>query len=228
MAGSWLQPRACDSGSPGADENGAVSDPPWSRKPVEFYREALGKPTSDPAVIAVVEQLGGAYEVGDYIGVSRLHYDPDIARSLRWEFTRVPRANSGPTHLRVLDGAVVGIILSPALVTGTRKESIVLSVPAEEVEGVLWHGGSDAWAPTVIRRGRQYLFVLSVGQGHFEGTYKFPLTPVQVGALASRPVWQELWDALSEICRSRSSLDDPATLPGNAQRAIDRICGRAR
>lgn len=196
---------------------------------MEFYKEALGKPTSDPAVIAVVEQLGGVYEVGDYIGDSSLRYDPDIAQSLRWEFTRVPKANYYPTHLRVLDGIVVGVILSPSLVSGTHTDAIVLSVPAEDVEGVLWHDVSDgSWAPVVIRRGDQYLFDLWVPQGHFEGRYTFPLTPVQVGALASRPVWQELWDALYEICQSRSSLDDPATLPGNAQRAIDRICGRAR
>ncbi len=73
----------------------------------------------------------------------------------------------------MLDGIVVAVILSPSLVTGTHTESIVLSLPAE-VEGVLWHGGSDSWAPVVIRRGHQYLFDLWVAQRHFEAEVRVP------------------------------------------------------
>lgn len=198
-------------------------------KPVAFFAAALGKPTSDPAALAVVAALGGDYRVGDYTDRFRHDYDPEIARSERWEFTRVPEANAYPSHLRVLDGMVAAIVLSPSLVSGTHTGAVTLTLPAEEEVGVLAHEVRDrGWPPVVVRRGRQHLFVLWVPQGHWEGRYRFPLTEDQVELLSSRPVWQELWDALYALCQSRRFLDDPTTLPGDAQRLIDRICGRAR
>ncbi len=198
-------------------------------RPVEFFAAALGEPTSDPAVRAVIAALGSDYEVGDYTDRLRHDYDPDIARSARWEFTRVPEANVYPSHLRVLDGTVVAIVLSPSLVSGEHTKAVTLAVPAEEEVGVLAYEVRDhGWPPVVVRRGRQHLFVLWVPQGHWDGRYRFPLTDDQVELLSSRPVWQELWDALYALCQSRRFLDEPAILPGDAQRIIDRICRRAR
>lgn len=174
----------------------------------------------------MVDALGGVYDVGDYTDRNTFDYDPDIARSQRWEFPRVPQANFYPTHVRVLEGVVVAMTLSPALVTGSHKNPVTLALPAEVEEAVLWYEVSDgSWPPSVVRRGDQLQLLLWVPQGHWEGKYRFPLTPGQVEALSSRPVWQQLWDALFEICQSRDTFDDPATLPGRAQQAIDRICG---
>lgn len=82
----------------------------------------------------MVTALGNVYEVGDYTDRNSHDYD-STARSLRWEFTRVPKANFCPTHLRVLDGIVVAIILSPALESGAHTEAVALTWPADEEEG---------------------------------------------------------------------------------------------
>ncbi|MFB9311497.1 hypothetical protein [Nocardioides plantarum] len=197
--------------------------------PLEVFEEALGKPTSHPAVAAVMKALGGVYEVGDYLSRTRHDYDPDIARSVRWEFTRVPAANYYPTHLRVLDGVVVSMSLHGGLVAGSHPKAVTLVLPVEEELVWLGHEVTDgSWPPRVVRRGQQHLLDLTVPQGHWDARYRFPLTPTQVEALrASRETWQWLWDALIRICQSRRFLDDPATLPGDAQRTIDRFCGEA-
>ena len=194
---------------------------------MEFFEAALGKPTSDKAVIAVVEQLGGVYVIGDYASRTRHDYDPDVARSRRWEFTQAPDANFGPTHLRELDGVVVAMSLNAALVSGGFTTAVTLELPVVE-ESVLMHEVTDgSWPPSVNRRGDQYLLDLWVPFGHWEGRYRFPLTPDQVEILTDRWVWQQVWDALVEICQSRRFFDDPSTLPGDAQLTIDRICRRA-
>ena len=197
--------------------------------PLQFFEEALGKPTDHPAVAAVVRALGGAYEVGDYLGRTRHDYDPDIARALRWEFTRVPAANYYPTHLRVLDDVVVAMTLHESLVAGSHQKAVTLVLPVAEEVVWIGHGVTDgSWPPTVVRRGQQHLLDLTVPQGHWDARYRFPLTQAQVEAMqASRDTWQQLWDALVRICQSRRFLDDPSTLPEDAQRTIDRICGGA-
>ena len=90
---------------------------------MEFFEEAIGKATSDPAVIAVIKELGTVYVVGDYTDRNSLDYDPDVARPLRWEFHRVPKANFYPTHLRVLDGVSTADSVSPR--SGQSPETMV-------------------------------------------------------------------------------------------------------
>jgi hypothetical protein len=109
----------------------------------------------------VVEALGGVYDVGDYTDRNSFDYDPDVARSQRWEFPRVPQATFYPTHVRVLQGVVVAMTLSPALVTGSHKKAVTLALPAEVEEAVLWYGVSDGSRPlSVVRRGHQLQLLL--------------------------------------------------------------------
>jgi len=66
-----------------------------------------------------------------------------------------------------------------------------------------------------------------VGQGHWDGNYKFPLTPRQAERLQADPLlYREVWDGLVRICQSRRFFDDPTTLPGDAQAVLNARCGR--
>lgn len=201
---------------------------PLAAAPYETFANALGKPIDSAETRLVIDALGGIYEVRPWKGaVSR--YDPDAARTVSWEFTSAPpTAWGGAAKLSVRDDTVVSMALSPDLVEGAISNQVVFfSVPNEDVEIFRPRGSDWNWAPAITQRGTTFLLDLDVAQGHWDGNYKFPLTPRQAESLRAEPLlYREVWDGLVRICQSRRFFDDPQTLPGDAQSLINARCGR--
>ncbi|TWJ15449.1 hypothetical protein LX16_1159 [Stackebrandtia albiflava] len=196
--------------------------------PYETFAEALGKPVDAVEVRKVIAALGGGYEVRP-IEYTAARYDPDVARTLAWDFPAAPPANGYvATHLGVRDDTVVWMTLAPALVEGVNGDRAVsLRLPDDDEPVFRPQGPEWNWAPGIIRRGTAYLLDLDVGQGHWDGNYRFPLTPRQAEQLqADLLLYRQLWDGLVRVCQSARFLEDPSTLPGDAQSVIDARCGR--
>ncbi|GAA3463511.1 hypothetical protein ACFFSW_00235 [Saccharothrix longispora] len=201
---------------------------PLAAVPHETFANALGQPVDSAEVRAVIDALGGAYEVRA-LEPSAARYDPDVARTAAWDFPAAPPANGRvATHVGVRDDTVVWITLSSVLVDGvTSDQAVFLRLPHGDEEVFRPRGSDWNWAPAIVRRGTAYLLDLDVGQGHWDGNYKFPLTPRQAEDLRADPLlYREVWDALVRICQSGRFLDDPKTLPDDAQAVIDARCGR--
>lgn len=196
--------------------------------PRETFENALGKPVDSAEARTVIDLLGGDHEVRHLVPTA-VRYDPDTARTVAWDFPSVPPANRyAATHLGVRDDTIVWLTLSPTLVTGAISDRPVF-LREPDVDEVIFRaqGPEWNWAPAIVRRGSAYLFDLHVGQGHWDGDYKFPLTARQAENLAADPIrYRAVWDGLVRICQSRRFLDDPATLPADAQAFIDARCGR--
>lgn len=196
--------------------------------PRATFANAIGTPVGGAAARTVIELLGGVHEVRG-IEPSAARYDADTAGAVAWDFPSVPPANRyTATHIGVKDETVVWLTLSPALVDGALADRAVFLHCSDGDEVVFRPGGAEwNWAPAIIRRGAGFLLHLDVGQGHWDGTYKFRLTPRQAELLRADPgLYRRVWDDLVRICQSRRFLDDPATLPADAQAVIDTRCGR--
>ncbi|CCH32270.1 hypothetical protein ABZ816_34075 [Actinosynnema sp. NPDC047251] len=196
--------------------------------PRETFANALGRPVDSVEARTVIDVLGGTYEVRP-IGRSTARYDPDRVCTVAWDFPSAPPANRWTaTHLGVRDDTIVWITLSSTLVEGVRGDQGVFLRLSDDDEQIFRPQGSDwNWAPAIVRRGAGYLLDLDVGQGHWDGNYKFPLTPRQAASLEADPLlYREVWNGLVRICQSRRFFDDPTTLPADAQAVIDARCGR--
>lgn len=196
--------------------------------PYETFANALGGRVDSVEVQRVIDALGGAYTVRA-LQPSAARHDPDTARTVAWDFPSAPPANSwAATHLGVRDDTVVWLTISPALVEGTiSNQAVSFRLPDGDKEIFRPVGSDWSWAPAIIRRGEVYLLSLDVGQGHWDGNYKFSLTERQAEALQADPLLcREVWDGLVRICQSGRFLGDPTTLPGDAQALIDARCGR--
>ncbi|GAA1295413.1 hypothetical protein [Saccharothrix xinjiangensis] len=201
---------------------------PLPATPRETFTTALGKPVDSAEARTVIDVLGGAHEIRP-LKPSVARYDPDTARTVAWDFPSAPPANRWTaTHLGVQDDTIVWITLASALVDGVTGDRAVFLRLSDDDEEVFRPQGPDwNWAPGIIRRGTAHLLDLDVGQGHWDGNYKFPLTPRQAENLqADLLLYREVWDGLVRICQSRRFFDDPTTLPGDAQAVIDARCGR--
>lgn len=194
--------------------------------PYATFAAALGRPVDSAEVRRVVAALGGTYDVRP-MRPTAARYDPDVARTVAWDFAEAPPANHyAATHLGVRDGTVVWLTLAPELVAGAASgRAVSLRLPDEDEVVFRPQGREWSWAPQIIRRRTAYLLDLDVGQGHWDGSYKFPLTPQQAADLQADPLlYREVWDGLVRICQSARFLDDPATLPASAQSLIDARC----
>ncbi|MEV0646348.1 hypothetical protein AB0I28_13890 [Phytomonospora sp. NPDC050363] len=196
--------------------------------PYETFANALGKPVDGVEARKVIDALGGVHRVRALRQtVSR--YDPDEARTVAWDFPSAPPAHRDvPTHIGVRDGRIVWMTLPPSLVDGVISDRAASFRLPEDDEEVFRPRGADwSWAPAIIRRAGVYLLDLDVMQGHWDGNYKFPLTPRQAESLRTDPLlYREVWDRLVRICQSRRFFDDPATLPADAHSHINARCGR--
>ena len=192
----------------------------------ETFANALGKPVDSAEARTVIDVLGGDHEVR-LLEPTVSRYDPDTARTVAWDFPSAPPANRYvATHMGVRDGTIVWITASPALVGGALVDrAVYFRLPDDERVFRPQGAGWDR-APAIVRRGAAYLLDLDIGQGHWDGNYKFPLTPRQAESLQADPLlYRQVWDGLVRICQSRRFFDDPATLPGDAQDVIDARCG---
>jgi hypothetical protein len=195
--------------------------------PYETFANALGTPVDSAEAQTVIDVLGGDHEVRR-LEPSAARYDPDTARTVAWDFPAAPPANRYvATHIGVRDGMVVWITVSPLLVDGALSDRAVFFRLPDRDEAIFRPQGAEwNWAPGIVRRGTAYLLDLDVGQGHWDGNYKFPLTPRQAESLQEDLLlYRQVWEGLVRICQSRRFLDDPATLPGDAQALIDARCG---
>ncbi|MEU4804979.1 hypothetical protein [Actinosynnema sp. NPDC023587] len=201
---------------------------PPAAAPQETFANALGRPVDSAEARVVIDALGGVHEVR-LLPHSTSRYDPDLARTVAWDFPSAPPANRWTaTHIGVRDDTVVWITVSAALVDGVAGDRGVFLRLPEGDEEIFRPRGED-WnrAPAIVRRGAAYLLDLDVGQGHWDGNYKFPLTPRQARSVRADPLlYREVWDGLVRICQSRRFFDNPATLPDDAQAVIDARCGR--
>ncbi|MGB3437375.1 MAG: hypothetical protein WBA97_01375 [Actinophytocola sp.] len=196
--------------------------------PYETFANALGKPIDSVEAQTVIDALGGVWEVR-HLEPSAARYDPDTARTVAWDFPSAPPANNyTATHLGIRDDTIVWLTLSPALVDGSISDrAVAFRLPNVDEEIFRPQGRDWNWAPAIVRRGAAYLLNLDVGQGHWDGSYKFPLTPRQAESLqADSLLYREVWERLVRICQSRRFFDDPATLPDDAQAVINARCGR--
>lgn len=192
-----------------------------------MFERALGRPIESAEVQAVVAALGGIYEERR-IDRGIVEYDPDLARTVAWDFPEAPRANRyAASNLGVRDGVVVWITLAPQLVGGEAGDRTVsFELPSEDRDVYKPWGDQWNWAPTIIRRGESFLLDLAVSQGHGEGSYRFPLTPAQAHRLqADERLYRQVWDGLVRLCQTRRFLDDPSTLPADAQSFLGTVCG---
>ncbi|REJ07683.1 hypothetical protein DY023_03370 [Microbacterium bovistercoris] len=206
--------------------HGTESAPTWETAPSALFASALGRPIDSAEVQAVLDALGPHVERP--IGISVARYDPEIARTVAWDFPAVPRIwPSMATNLGVRDGAVVWLTVAGELVEDAREPRVSFRVP-DGIEQIFRPQGAEwNWAPAIIRRRGDLLLDLDVGQGHWDGSYRFPLTPRQSGRLQADPLlYREVWEGLVRICQGRAFFDDPSTLPGSAQSLIDARCGR--
>lgn len=198
--------------------------------PRAFWEAAAGKSVTSPEVLAVIEQLGGKYELHEY-EPSTTRFDPDIAESVRWEFPDAPKANVYASHLRVQHNACTQLVLSPALVADEkiprRWGGTLIGAAEPDIQVFSPYGPEWHWAPQITRRGDQYLLNLDVPQGHWDGNYKFRLTDRQAQSLQDDLVtYRKLWDALVGIAHSRRFFNDPGTIRRDAQARIDDLLGR--
>ena len=192
-----------------------------------LFESAVDRPVTSPEVQAVIAALGGRYEVHP-VAKGPARYDPDLDRTVTWDFPDAPPANRwNPTQLWVRDDTVVSLNLAPELVGRSGPWSVVLRAD-DDTRGVYRPQGAEwNWAPGIVQRRGRFLLDLDVGQGHWDGNYKFPLTPRQVERLQEDlRLYREVWDGLVRICQGRRFFDDPATLPGDAQALIDARCGQ--
>ena len=193
-----------------------------------FFASAVDRPVDSPEVQAVIAALGDRYEVRP-LPQGTASYDPDLERTVTWDFPDAPPANRwAPTQLGVRDDTVVWLNLAPELVGKSGPRSVVLRAD-DDTRGIFRPWGEEwNWAPEIIRRRGRYLLHLNVPRGHWDGVYKFPLTARQAERLQEDLLlYREVWDGLVRICQGRRFLDDPATLPGDAQSLIDARCGRS-
>lgn len=196
--------------------------------PYETFEAALGRPVDSAEVRRVIDALGGSYVVRP-ITQNTAGYDPDLSRTVAWDFPSAPRANrSVATHLGVRDDTVVWMTLAPSLVDGSISDQAVSFMARDDTNEIFRPSGDEwHWAPAIVKRGDVYLLDLDVPQGHWDGNYKFPLTPRQAEKLRTDLLtYREVWGKLVRICQSQPFFDDPATLPARAQSVINARCGR--
>lgn len=190
------------------------------------FESALGRPVNSVEVQSVLDVLG-PHEVRQ-LKASAASYDPEDARTVAWDFPTVPPATRwGATNLGIRDGTVVWLTVARELVNGQTNGlpvSFRLTDDTEELfrpQGAEWN-----WATAIVRRRGALLLDLDVPQGHWDGSYRFPLTALQAERMQADPLlYREVWEGLVRVCQSARHFDDPATLPDTAQSLINARCG---
>lgn len=193
----------------------------------DVFASALGRSVESAEVQAVLEMLGPHAVRRHQPSVAR--YDPDGVRTVTWDFPTAPPATRwDATNLGIRDDTVVWLMVARELVNGqTSGQPVWFRLPDDAEELFRSQGDEWNWAPAIVRRRGELLLDLDVPQGHWDGSYRFPLTALQAERMqADALLYREVWEGLVRVCRRARLVDDPTMLPAAAQSLIDARCGQ--